>query len=257
MASFSKKTGYIITDAPEGVQLPESEGSGKSARWRVVRGHQSNPGQNGVRLLITGARSEHIGMRGTDRTNFYRTYLTVERANDIVPNNSPKHLSARPQLDHELSFVHAECCGPGASTENKDLDALFKYCVGPNCENVTVYDLIDGKVDCVAVNAPLCRRTEVVRPKSGVRRVFDSGKLDSSGEDMATDWDVLLQRNGKDSCFGMSKPVQPPNLALHRERTTQAGVMVRDYLQRMEIERGNAMLAEDASYTADMDGPEI
>ena len=97
----------------------------------------------------------------------------------------------------------------------------------------------------------------MVRPKSGVRRVFDSGKLDSSGENMATDWDVLLQRNGKDSCFGMSKPVQPPNLALHRERTTQAGVMVRDYLQRMEIERGNAMLAEDASYTADMDGLEI
>ena len=55
----------------------------------------------------------------------------------------------------------------------------------------------------------------------------------------------------------MSKPAQPPNLALHRERTAQAGVMVRDYLQRMEIERGNAMLAEDASYTADMDGPEI
>ena len=127
MASFSKKTGYIITDVPEGVQLPEPEGSGKSARWRVVRGHQSNPGQNGVRLLITGARSEHIGMRGTDRTNFYRTYLTVERANDIVPNNSPKHLSARPQLDHELSFVHAECCGPGASTENKDLDALRQH----------------------------------------------------------------------------------------------------------------------------------
>ena len=96
----------------------------------------------------------------------------------------------------------------------------------------------------------------MVRPKSGVRRVFDSGKLDSGGEDMATDWDVLLQRNGRDSCFGMSKPMQPPNLALHRERTAQAGVMVKDYLQKMEIERGNAMLAEDASFVGTMDGPE-
>lgn len=258
MASFSKKTGYIITDAPEEARLSEPDGSDKSARWRIVRGHQSSPRQNGVRLLITCANSEYVGTRGTDRTDFYRTRLIVERANDIVPDNSPKHLSARPQLDHDFSFVHSGYGGSDdASTENRDLDALFKYCVGPNGENVTVYDLISGKVDCVAVNAPLCRRTEVVRPKSGVRRMFDSGKLDSDGEDMATDWDLLLQRNGRDSCFGMSKPTQPPNLALHRERTEQAVSMVKDYLQKREIERGNAMLAEDASYTADMDGPEI
>ena len=207
--------------------------------------------------MITCANSEYVGTRGTDRTDFYRTRLIVERANDIVPDNSPKHLSARPQLDHDFSFVHAEYCGPGASTENRDLDALFKYCVGPNGENVTIYDLISGKVDCVAVNAPLCRRTEVIRPKSGVRRMFDSGKLDSDGEDVATDWDVLIQRNGRDSCFGMSKPTQPSNLALHRERTEQAISMVKDYLQKMEIERGNAMLAEDTSYVNDDFGPEV
>lgn len=255
MASFSKKIGYVITDAPK--SMSSQKASDPSSRMRIVRGHKDTPGQDGVRLLITGVRSEYIGCRGTDRTDFYRTHLTVARANDVLPKDSLRFLSARPELDHELSFVHADYYGGKPHTENSELDVLFKYCIGPSGEDVTVYDLISGKVDSVAFNAPLYRKADMVQSKSGLRRTFGISELDTEGEDLATDWDVLLQKDGQGGYFGISKPVQPPNLALHRERTAQAGSMVRDYLQKMEIERGNAMLAEDASFVGTMDGPEV
>ena len=257
MASFSKKIGYMISDVPETISIPEPKDADKSSRWRIVRGHQSKPAQEGVRLLITAARSEYFGCRPADRADFYDTYLTVERANDVVPDDSAKQLSARPKLNKELRFRHAEEFSGSPSTENPKLDAMSKYFVGPTGESATIYDLIEGRVDCLAINAPLYRRTDVIQPKSNVRRLLGGGKLDTDGEDMATDWDVLIITDGKDKCFGMSKPEVAPDLAKHRERTAQAESMVKSYLRDKKLEIANAMLAEDASFVGTMDGPEV
>lgn len=258
MASFSKKAGYKIEDAPEYVDPREMYCSGvkktsdQPSRLRIVRGHDAMPDKRGVRLLITGARREHVGTRGTDMTTFYRTYLTIERANDVLPGDSMKQAAAQPRVGTEICLTHSEI---PYHYENSTYAMIENHCVGPDGNFATIDDLVEGKVDCLAFNAPLFRYAPVRRPK-GLRAFSSANRgVDMEAEDLATDWQVLVVKDEKGGPFGMSRPKVGADLQKHREVTAKAEQMVSDYLREKEMERGNSLILEDESF--DADAPEL
>lgn len=257
MASFTEKAGYHVEKAPK---LDENGNPMKNAAGNVktvetITGREGDSEQQGVRLLITGARTtSHI--RKKDGKKINDVYLKIVKANDRTPKKYAAQLSARAELKNDAIIVHnngkldvryqhEQQFSYVEGETNPKLDLLSEYTIGPNGP-ATVDDLISGKVDCLAVNAPVRpytlsnkaweERREIARKRYPNLEVPETRNHYKS-------YSIVLERDENGNAYCMSKPGYAPDMIKHNSNTKYAKELSAE-LANKTIEAQNAVDVE-------------
>ena len=269
MATFSKKVGYHIESAPKLNEdgKPMRTASGKVKTVETVTGREGDDKQAGVRLFITkGRKTQHV-KRETGAT-MDDVYLTIIKANDCTSNKFINQVSTRPELrndaiivhngnkldvryQHEFQFSSLE------GEQNSKLALLSEYTIGPDGADATVQDLLDGKVDCLAVNAAvrpyrLSDKDWQTRRDAAAKRFPNLQVPDT--RNMYTSFSVVLERDENGEGLYMSKPSIAPNMEKHNRMTKKAIELASKQIEQ-SLAADNAV--ENESFEDEFDGLEI
>ena len=272
MAGFSKKVGYHIESAPKlnADGKPMRTASGKVKTVETVTGREGDAEQAGVRLLITrGRKTQHT--RGKDGATMDDVYLTIVKANDCTAAKFINQVSTRPELRNDAIIVHNgnkldvryqhEFQFSNVEGETNDkLALLSEYTIGPDGSDATVQDLLDGKVDCLAVNAAvrpyrLSDKDWQTRRDAAAKRYPNLQVPDTRS--MYTSFSVVLERDENGNGLYMSKPSIAPSMEKHERMTKKAKDIAADLskqiAQSAELDEG----IENESFEDEFDGLDI
>lgn len=252
MAGFSKKVGYHIESSPKlnSNGKPMRTASGKTKTVETVTGREGDAEQLGVRLLVTrGRKTQHT--RKSDGKTINDFYLTIVKANDCTSNKYMNQVSARPELRNDAIIVHNgnkldvryqhefQFSAPEGETNDK-LDLISEYAIGPDGQDASIEDLVDGKVSCLAFNAAVrpyrLSNTDWQSRREAAKTRYPDLTVPET-RSMYTSFSVVLERNEDGAGLYMSKPSIAPSMEKHNRMTKKAVDMANDFSKQREAQQ--------------------
>ena len=267
MASFSKSAavGYHIESVPKlnATGKPMRSASGKIKTVETVTGREGDPEQLGVRLLVTKVRkTQHT--RKSDGKTINDFYLTILKANDCTSNKYMNQVSARPELRNDAIIVHNgnkldvryqhefQFSAPEGETNDK-LDLISEYAIGPDGQDASIEDLVDGKVSCLAFNAAVrpyrLSNTDWQSRREAAKTRYPNLTVPEA-RSIYTSFSVVLERDENGAGLYMSKPSIAPNMEKHNRMTKKAADMSAAFSKQKEVR--NAAEAEIPDIESDI-----
>ena len=254
MAGFSRKAGYHVETTPKLNENgnPMRTASGKIKTVDTVTGREGDPEQLGVRLMITKARAtQHV--RRKDGAIVHDVYLTIVKANDCTSRKYMKQISARPELrndpiivhngnrldiryQHEFQFSYVD----GENSKGKEkLDLLSEYTIGPDGNDASVWDLIEGKIEGplvfnAAVRPYIASLANWPNTKKAAEERFPGSKVQGEPNSY-TSHSVVLERDESGKGMFMSKPTIPGDMPKHNRMTKLAADFVNNKMKASEL----------------------